>query len=222
MKIQADGKFINSFPLSFFLTQGEQNVDVVEFEVARTYEGLDLSDCTFVLTAVNAAQTQLEAVLTKTVTADKITLRWSITGYFTAVAGLLELELRAVRAGEDATEGSYDADAVILKYVLSPVFVRAAAAGTSGIPTPEQSAQTLSQIAAALEAALDDIAQAAATLGITGITERLTAAESSLAALQALTSPITALTQTEYDALTTVEAARLYVIVNETEAEVSE
>ena len=55
MKIYAEGKFINSFPLSFFLTQGEQNADLIEFVVPRSYEEQDLSDCTFVLTAVNAA-----------------------------------------------------------------------------------------------------------------------------------------------------------------------
>lgn len=215
MQVHAEGKFINSFPLSFFLTQGEQNADVVEFVVPRRYEEEDLSACTFVLTAVNAAGTQLESVLTKTVAADSITLYWKINGYFTAVPGLLELGLRAVREGETATEDEYDESAVVLKYVLSPIFVRAALSGTEGLPTPELIAQSLDQLAILLEDALDAIAREADELGLTAVSERVDALETDLAAQ----TEVIALTQAEYDALETVDESCLYAILADEEVQ---
>ena len=214
MKIYAEGKFINSFPLSFFLTQGEQNADLIEFVVPRSYEEQDLSDCTFVLTAVNAAGTQLEAVLTKGIGADSIILTWKINGYFTAVPGLLDLGLRAVREGETVAAGEYDETAVVLKYVLSPVFVRAAVSGTEGLPTPDLIAQSLDQLAILLEDALDAIAQEASELGLTALSERLDDLEADSAAQ----TDVIALTQAEYDALENVDENCLYAIISEEEA----
>lgn len=215
MKIYAEGKFINSFPLSFFLTQGEQNADVIEFVVPRFYEAVDLAECTFVLTAVNAAGTQLESVLTKETNSETLTLTWNINGYFTAVAGLLDLGMRAVRSDASHAAGEYDETAVVLKYALSPVFVREAISGTEGLPTPDLIAQSLDQLAILLEDALDKIAAEATALGLTALSERIDILEDRTAT----EAHIIALTQAEYDALETVDDTCLYVILSEEEAE---
>lgn len=226
MTIKAEGKFLNSFPLSFVLTQGEQNADSVDFEVPRYYEGVDLGDMTFVLNGVNANGDALSSILTKVTNADTITLTWFVSGYFTAVAGTLQLSLCAYTADSESTDNdgnlTYDADAVVLQYILAPIIIREALHGTSGTVVPDLTAQAIAQLMTALETAQSTLAEDAASLGLTGLSTQMSTLQTQVASLattiDAFVSPIVALTQAEYNALESISDNRLYLIVEEAEA----
>ncbi len=122
MILKANQKYIDMSAVRHLLANGEKNADFLTFEVDRDYHGVDLSDCTFILRAVNSAGNLAEQTLKKHIDNNSIFLTWKVDEYFTAVSGVLKLEIRGIKGDE-----------LVIKYGLSDIFVRESAVG-EGVP----------------------------------------------------------------------------------------
>jgi hypothetical protein len=118
----AHNKYIDTSSIAHLLINGEKNADTIKIQVDRLYHEVDLADCDFILRAVNENQNLIDQTLSKSIGEENIVLAWVINEYFTAVDGKLLLEIRAVQ-GEN----------LILKYVMSPIYVKSSATG-EGLP----------------------------------------------------------------------------------------
>ena len=122
MILKANQKYIDMSSVRHLLATGEKNADYLIFEIAKIYHNIDLSVCDFILRAVNSAGNLVEQTLKKQVDQDAILLTWRVDEYFTAVPGVLKLEIRGV----------WD-DELIIKYGLSDMIVRESLTG-EGLP----------------------------------------------------------------------------------------
>lgn len=104
------------------LATGEKNADFLTFEVSGNYHDVDLLECTFILRAVNSVGNLVEQTLRKQIDGDSIFLTWTVDEYFTAVSGVLKLEIRGIKGNE-----------LVIKYDLSDIIVRESAVG-EGLP----------------------------------------------------------------------------------------
>ena len=123
MILKAEHKYIDTSTIAHLFINGEKNADIINFELDRFYNGIDLTACDFILRAVNASQNLIDQILEKTINDNCISLKWTVNEYFTAVDGKLLLEIRAVSGDE-----------LVLKYVLNPVYVKSSATG-EGLPS---------------------------------------------------------------------------------------
>ena len=123
MILKAEHKYIDTSPIAHLFINGEKNADIINFELDRFYNGIDLTACDFILRAVNASQNLIDQILEKTINDNCISLKWTVNEYFTSVDGKLLLEIRAVSGDE-----------LVLKYVLNPVYVKSSATG-EGLPS---------------------------------------------------------------------------------------
>ncbi|MBD5142083.1 MAG: hypothetical protein HDT22_00480, partial [Ruminococcus sp.] len=122
MIFKANEKFIDLSNIRHLLANGEKNVDFLKFEITKNYHTIDLSECSFILRAVNSAGNLAEQALKKQIENDSIFLTWVVDEYFTAVSGVLKLEIRGIKGDE-----------LVIKYDLSDIYVRESAVG-EGIP----------------------------------------------------------------------------------------
>ena len=122
MIFKANEKFIDLSNIRHLLANGEKNVDFLTFEITKNYHTIDLSECSFILRAVNSAGNLAEQTLKKQIENDSIFLTWVVDEYFTAVSGVLKLEIRGIKSDE-----------LVIKYDLSDIYVRESAVG-EGIP----------------------------------------------------------------------------------------
>lgn len=113
MILHANKKFIDASRVVHLLCSGEKYADELIFSVDRTYNGKDLSECLFVIRGVNSEGGLVRETLSSETEGEKILLKWSISPSFTAVSGLLALEIVC-----------YDDESMILKYAISPLQVR--------------------------------------------------------------------------------------------------
>ena len=95
IKIDTAKKFFPTAVLDKLLIVGEKNVDFVEFELDRFYNGIDLSTAVFTLLA-NIQTYSVTQILSKAVSDTTITLKWTIDENFTAIQGEMSLEIKAV------------------------------------------------------------------------------------------------------------------------------
>ncbi len=123
MILKANQKYIDTSSIAHLLVNGEKNADIINLEVDRFYHSIDLSSCDFILRAVNENQNLIDQTLEKSVSDNNIILQWTINEYFTAVDGKLLLEIRAIQG-----------DNLILKYVMSPIYVKSSTTG-EGLPS---------------------------------------------------------------------------------------
>ena len=143
MILQANKKYIDTSGIAHLLINGEKNADIIHFQVDRLYHDVDLSNCDFILRAVNENQNLIDQTLDKSINDDTITLKWVIDEYFTAVDGKLLLEIRAI-----------EGDNLILKYVMSPIYVKSSATG-EGLPSLDTVEKALDDMQKLLETAQD-------------------------------------------------------------------
>lgn len=120
--LKANQKYIDMSCVRHLLATGEKNADFLTFEVSGNYHDVDLSECTFILRAVNSTGNLVEQTLRKQIDGDSIFLTWTVDEYFTAVSGVLKLEIRGVKGDE-----------LVIKYDLSDIIVRESAVG-EGLP----------------------------------------------------------------------------------------
>ncbi|MDE6670894.1 MAG: collagen-like protein [Ruminococcus sp.] len=122
MILKANQKYIDMSCVRHLLATGEKNADYLTFEISKKYHDVDLSECTFILRAVNACGNLVEQTLKKLIDNNSIFLTWTVDEYFTAVSGVLKLEIRGVKGDE-----------LVIKYDLSDIIVRESAVG-EGLP----------------------------------------------------------------------------------------
>ena len=120
MILKANQKYIDMSCVRHLLANGEKNVDYLIFEISKNYHDVDLSECTFILRAVNSARNLVEQTLKKQIDGNSIFLTWTVDEYFTAVSGILKLEIRGVKGDE-----------LVIKYDLSDIIVRESSVGES-------------------------------------------------------------------------------------------
>lgn len=122
MTLKANQKYIDMSSVRHLLATGEKNADFLTFEVSGNYHDVDLSECTFILRAVNSAGNLVEQTLRKSLNENSIFLTWTVDEYFTAVSGVLKLEIRGIKGDE-----------LVIKYDLSDIIVRESVVG-EGLP----------------------------------------------------------------------------------------
>lgn len=120
--LKASQKYIDMSDVRHLLAKGEKNADFLTFKISKNYHNVDLSECNFILRAVNSAGNLVEQTLRKQIEKDLIFLTWTVDEYFTAVSGVLKLEIRGIKGNE-----------LVIKYDLSDIIVRESAVG-EGLP----------------------------------------------------------------------------------------
>lgn len=188
MLCKTNGKQIDSSNISMLLVQGEHRSQVIDFEVPRIYDSIDLSDCTFILRGVSG-EAQTEQPLTKTLSGEAITLTWIPDRIFTANAGPLRLELRAVTPAETEEE----APELVVKFSMAPILIR-------------ETAEAGEQLTA------DEADQAITRLSI-ALNDAIAAMEAQSRILLANSVYIEVLTESDYDALETKDESTLYAVL---------
>lgn len=143
MILKANQKYIDTSSIAHLLVNGEKNADTINLQVDRYYHDIDLSTCDFILRAVNENQNLIDQTLEKSINDDTIILKWVINEYFTAMDGKLLLEIRAI-----------EGDNLILKYVMSPIYVKSSATG-EGLPSLDTVEKALDDMQKLLEQAQD-------------------------------------------------------------------
>lgn len=143
MILKANQKYIDTSSIAHLLVNGEKNADTINLQVDRYYHDIDLSTCDFILRAVNENKNLIDQTLKKSINDDTIILKWVINEYFTAVDGKLLLEIRAI-----------EGDNLILKYVMSPIYVKSSATG-EGLPSLDTVEKALDDMQKLLEQAQD-------------------------------------------------------------------
>lgn len=143
MILKANQKYIDTSSIAHLLVNGEKNADIINLEVDRFYHSIDLSSCDFILRAVNENQNLIDQTLEKSVSDNNIILQWTINEYFTAVDGKLLLEIRAIQG-----------DNLILKYVMSPIYVKSSTTG-EGLPSLNTVEKALDDMQKLIETAQD-------------------------------------------------------------------
>lgn len=113
MILQANKKFIDTSHVAHLLTAGEKYADKLVFSVERFYQETDLSGCLFVMRGVNSAGNLALETLSPEVMETEIRLTWNVSPAFTAVSGMLALEIVC-----------YDNSDRILKYTVTPMQVK--------------------------------------------------------------------------------------------------
>lgn len=134
MILRANQKYIDMSDVGHLLACGEKNADILTFQISQFYHGIDLSECAFIIRGVNSARNLTEQTLKKQIKDGSIFLTWTVDEYFTAVSGVLKLEIRGVRGDE-----------LVIKYDLSDIFVRESAVG-EGLPQPDMIEKAISEM----------------------------------------------------------------------------
>ena len=186
MKLVAEKKMINSSPMYYLLTEGEHRADTIEFVVDRYYDEISVENCTFIIKGINSKNNQVEQVLEKTMGEDKVTLKWSINEEFTAVAGMIELEIRGVIK-------MLEKEILVIKYSMSPIEVRGTGKG-SELPDVGLIEQAINSLQITVGEGITNIQ--------TFVNQQITS----------LGYPYIILTQAEYDNLSVIDETKLYVI----------
>ena len=122
MVLKSNQKYIDMSCVRHLISTGEKNADYLTFEISKNYHDVELSECTFILRAVNSAGNLVEQTLKKQIDGNLIFLTWKVDEYFTAVSGVLKLEIRGIKGDE-----------LVIKYDLSDIIVRESAVG-EGLP----------------------------------------------------------------------------------------
>lgn len=205
MKVYAEGKNISSHSFSGLFTKGERFADTIIFLVGRTYKGVDMTKCSFMIRGVNSEGGEIQQILTPMVQGMHIALNWCVSDYFTAVAGELQLELRASKTADNGEE-------FIVKFTMAPVIVKDSPTGTNTV-VPDTAEQALSAVSEAVSEGISQIQQTIDSFDASAIEARLDSMDANIEVFLARPEVI-AVTKEQYD---TIEhkANALYVIVKE-------
>lgn len=137
MELKANHKFIDASCVAHLIAAGEKYADTLTFSVDRYYHGKDLSGCMFVIRGVNSAGALSLQTLAQETADTAILLTWDISPAFTAVSGMLALEIVC-----------YDNDSMILKYTVTPMQVRESVLEeySGGVDAIEEALKEMEQI----------------------------------------------------------------------------
>lgn len=137
MELKANHKFIDASCVAHLIAAGEKYADTLTFSVDRYYHGKDLYGCMFVIRGVNSAGALSLQTLAQETADTAILLTWDISPAFTAVSGMLALEIVC-----------YDNDSMILKYTVTPMQVRESVLEeySGGVDAIEEALKEMEQI----------------------------------------------------------------------------
>lgn len=137
MELKANQKFIDASCVAHLMAAGEKYADTLTFSVDRYYHGKDLSGCLFVIRGVNSAGALSLQTLAQETADTAILLTWNISPAFTAVPGMLALEIVC-----------YDNDSMIMKYTVTPMQVRESVLEeySGGVDAIEEALKEMEQI----------------------------------------------------------------------------
>ena len=128
-KIYSKGGWLHYPELEFYYTQGEENVEPVQFVLPKNREEVDLTALSYQIKVVSEDYgTEAAWILPKKMTDEHILLDWEITREFTAMPGRAFLTLT----------GTDSKDNVVAKWTGHPVQIRKDPKGTQPIPPPDK------------------------------------------------------------------------------------
>ncbi len=223
MILRANGKRIDTLPIRHLLSQEEHFADTIVFEVARFYNGMDLSAFTYTIRGVTEGGGETQAPLTMEVHDEVLHLRWQVSDQFTAEGGTLRLDLFAVCYDSPEADPAAEAPDHVLRYQLPPIEICARPDSEGGLEGQSYTAFLLEVKAAAedgiaaMNAISDEFDAKASSYDATltvldkrviSLAARVTENETAIAAA----TPVVVLTQEEYDALEEPDAGTVYVI----------
>ena len=161
----------------------------------------------FFIRGVTDKNEEAQQGLITQISEEKITLIWKISEFFTATAGTLRLEIRAVLLSE-----TDESETLVLKYDMPPIFIKPSPVG-SNTPMPSTTEQAINSIAAAVSDGLNEIHSLIDSFDTESFTKRLDEIDSALKEL--LSRPvIKPITENKYKT-TEHEDNVLYIIVKE-------
>lgn len=141
-KIYSKGGWLHYPELEFYYTQGEENVEPVQFVLPKNREEVDLTALSYQIKVVSEDYgTEAAWILPKKMTDEHILLDWEITREFTAMPGRAFLTL----TGTDSKNN------VVAKWTGHPVQIRKDPKGTQPVPPPDKLEQFENQVNQAVE-----------------------------------------------------------------------
>lgn len=141
-KIYSKAGWLHYPELEFYYTQGEENVEPVQFVLPKNREEVDLTALSYQIKAVSEDfGTEAAWILPKKMTDEHILLDWEITREFTAMPGRAFLSL----TGTDSKNN------VVAKWTGHPVQIRKDPKGTQPVPPPDKLEQFENQVNQAVE-----------------------------------------------------------------------
>lgn len=154
-KIYSKGGWLHYPELEFYYTQGEENVEPVQFVLPKNREEVDLTALSYQIKVVSEDYgTEAAWILPKKMTDEHILLDWEITREFTAMPGRAFLTL----TGTDSKNN------VVAKWTGHPVQIRKDPKGTQPVPPPDKLEQFESQVNQAVEKITGALEKADASL----------------------------------------------------------
>lgn len=141
-KIYSKAGWLHYPELEFYYTQGEENVEPVQFVLPKNREEVDLTALSYQIKVVSEDYgTEAAWILPKKMTDEHILLDWEITREFTAMPGRAFLTL----TGTDSKNN------VVAKWTGHPVQIRKDPKGTQPVPPPDKLEQFENQVNQAVE-----------------------------------------------------------------------
>lgn len=206
MEVFAKGKNIPTYSFGNLFVQGERSADTINIVVDRFYNDTDLSECSFMMAGLTEDGWEVNQVIgSRRATADKVYLKWNVSGDFTINSGKLRLELRVYKSENDEI-------CTIIKYNMPDVYVKPSTNGKNG-PLPETSEQAVGSITTATDEGLTAIQEKIDSFDIDAVKERLDVMEVNNSVYLARPE-VVALTKKQYD-LCEHKKNSLYVIIKE-------
>lgn len=155
-KIYSKAGWLHYPELEFYYTQGEENVEPVQFVLPKNREEVDLTALSYQIKVVSEDYgTEAAWILPKKMTDEHILLDWEITREFTAMPGRAFLTL----TGTDSKNN------VVAKWTGHPVQIRKDPKGTQPVPPPDKLEQFEKQVNEAVEKITDALENADNSLG---------------------------------------------------------
>ena len=154
-KIYSKAGWLHYPELEFYYTQGEENVEPVQFVLPKNREEVDLTALSYQIKVVSEDYgTEAAWILPKKMTDEHILLDWEITREFTAMPGRAFLTL----TGTDSKNN------VVAKWTGHPVQIRKDPKGTQPVPPPDKLEQFENQVNQAVEKITGALEKADASL----------------------------------------------------------
>ncbi len=206
MEVFAKGKNIPTYAFGNLFVQGEKFADTIMLVVDRFYNDTDLSECRFVIVGLTEDGWEVSQVLeNKRSNMEHTQIKWDVSGDFTANAGKLRLELRALEKNNDEI-------VTVIKYDMPPVYVKPTISGKNE-PLPATNEQLINSISALTAECMEKLQNKMNDFNLEQTEQRLNQMEKDTAVYLARPEVIP-VSRSEYNSIQHKENA-LYVIIGE-------
>lgn len=139
MEVFANGKNIPTYSFGNLFIQGEKFADTLIISLERFHNNSDISGYKFMVAGLTEDDYEInQVIMPESIGEEYIRLKWNVSGDFTARAGKLRLELRAM----EETDGIMN---TVIKYDMPPVSVKPTIEGKNE-PLPDTNEQFINSI----------------------------------------------------------------------------